>query len=97
MKKLIMISLLFANGAIAEPFASEKPVWCEDYKYVLESLISRYNEKPVWIGKDLKNSNTYILTTNEKEGTWTYIETDGKVACVLGAGTDSNLALGEKI
>ena len=97
MKKLLMIALLFTSGAMAEPFQSRKPVWCDEYKSVLESLANKYMERPAWTGKDLQNGNMYILTTNDKEGTWTYIETDGKVACVLGAGTDSNLNLGEKI
>jgi hypothetical protein len=97
MKKIFLVTLLFASSVNSEPFRSQKPVWCDEYKTVLESLANRYNEKPIWAGKDLQNGNMYVMTTNEKEGTWTYIETDGKVACVLGAGTDSSMMLGEKI
>ena len=97
MKKLLLVALVLTSAANAEPFRSQKPVWCDDYKTVLESLANKYTERPMWAGKDLQNGNVYILTANAKEGTWTYIETDGKVACVLGAGTDSNLNLGEKI
>ena len=97
MKKFMLLLLLVATGATAEPFQSEKSVWCDDVKIVLEALASRYHEKPMWVGKDLKTSNMYIMTTSEKEATWTFIETNGQVACILGAGTDSNLRLGEKI
>ena len=97
MKKFMLLSLLAVANVDAAPFQSEKGVWCEDQKVVLETLAARYNEKPLWIGQDLKNSNIYIMTTNEKEATWTFIETNGQVACVLGAGTNSSLNLGEKI
>ncbi len=97
MKKLILLCMLISTAAVAQPFQAQKPVVCDDYQLVLDGLEKNYNEKPIWMGKDLKNSNMYILTANEKEDTWTYLETNGKVACVLGAGKKSTPVFGEKI
>ena len=98
MKKLILLCVFVASSVSADPFPSQKPVICEDAEIVLAALAEKYHEKVVWMGKDIKNGNAHILTVNEKESTWTYIETDGRIACVLGAGTDPTLLLlGEKV
>jgi hypothetical protein len=97
MKKLALLCLFVSASVAAEPFPSQKPVMCDAQETILESLAKNYSEKPVWMGKDLRNDNMYILTANEKESTWTYLETNGKVACVLGAGTKHTPMFGEKI
>lgn len=97
MKQLLSVCLLTTTLAVAAPFESRKPVVCDEYKTVLESLVQKFNERPLWAGRDINNGNTYILTVNEKEGTWTYLETNGTVACVLGVGDKSTLTFGEKI
>jgi hypothetical protein len=89
--------MFVASSAIADPFPSEKPVICEDYDVVTAALAEKYHEKMVWMGKDIKNGNVHFLTVNEKEGSWTYVETDGKTACILGAGTKSTITFGEKV
>ncbi len=89
---------MFVAGTVAAaPFPSQKPVVCDDYQSVLDGLEKNYNEKPIWMGRDLNNGNMYILTANAKEDTWTYLETNNKVACVLGAGTKSTPVFGENI
>jgi len=98
MKNSLLFALLVAcSASLAEPFQYEKPTWCDDHKVVVEALKSRYNETVVWFGKDLENDSHYAMTTNVNEGTWTLIQTNGKVACVLGAGTNSMPVTGEKI
>mgnify|MGYP003349750952 CR=1 FL=1 len=95
MKKLIALCLIPA-AVYADPFQSQKPVICEDSEVVLATLAEKYNESVAWMGKDLKNGNAHILTINEKEGTWTYIETNGQTACILGTGTKSTPMFGVK-
>ena len=95
MRILALALVLTVTTVAAEPFRSNKPVVCEQRDLVLAQLAEKYEEKPVWMGKDLKNGNIYILTANNKEGSWTYIETNGEIACVLGAGSASTPKFGD--
>lgn len=44
---------------------------------------------PAWVGKD--EGSKYVLMANEKTKTWTIVQFNDQVACVLGTGTDSNI------
>ena len=48
-----------------------------------------HKEAPVWVGKTVHNSHITLLT-NPRTGSWTMIEYDDKMACVLGAGEDQS-------
>ena len=96
MKKLILLCAFAASAVSAEPFPSQKPVVCEEYEIVMATLAEQYHETVAWMGKDIKNGNAHIMTVNEKEGTWTYIETNGQTACILGTGTKSTPMFGVK-
>ena len=94
MRKMIIALLLVSGLANAAAFKSEKPVVCGGIDEILESLQGDpYSEKPVWMGKDIKDRTSYILLANFKTGTWTMIEMNDSVACVLGAGTGHTLVL----
>ena len=98
MKKVILGSLIcVCLSTQAEPFQSRKPVMCDEQIKVLDALKTKFEEKIQWIARDAQNANVFILTVNEKEGTWTMLETNGQVACILGVGDKSTLVLGDKI
>ena len=50
-----------------------------------------YQEVPVWTGKD-DNSN-YTLFANSKTGTWSIIQFDRDVACILGTGIQHKMVI----
>jgi len=95
MKKLITIALattLLTTVAIAESTAVErkKIVVCEDSNTLMKELITGdYEEKPAWGGTGEKSM--FILLINKKTGTWTLIEGNKTIACVLGVGEDSRI------
>lgn len=98
--RLVTMAFLFclaSSIANAAPFSSEKTIFCDDQKTILDSLVNKFEERVQWIGKDLQDGTAYILTVNAKDGTWTYLQSNGKVACVLGVGTMSTMLQGEKI
>ena len=99
MRQLTMAFLfcLASSIANAEPFPSTKTVICDQLTVVVEALSSKFDEKVVWMGKDINDGTTYVLTANEKEHTWTYIQSDGKLACILGLGTGSTVKLGNPV
>lgn len=68
----------------------QKPVYCSSLKLVIETVTSpEYNEKPIWSGRDEKSK--YIMTANNKTGTWTMIQYNDNIACVIGVGENGNM------
>jgi len=69
----------------AQPFNSEKPVICEKTKDVIEYLSGpEWREEPFWAGRD--DRSRYVLMTNERTGTWSIVQFNGEIACVIGTG-----------
>ena len=89
MKALLASVLLLPALALAQQdyVIVEKDVVCGDTKQVLEELYIEYNEKPVWTGDEPRSR--YSLLVNEKTGSWTLIQFDQTVACVIGSGVNS--------
>jgi hypothetical protein len=63
-----------------------KTLKCSNAEYVFKLFKDDFGETPVWVGKD-KGTDTYIaLLKNKEKGTWTLVQYDSVLACVLGAG-----------
>lgn len=93
MKNTAVAFLFCLNSTIAyaiQPFTVNKPVFCTDVKSMIEFLSGEdHREVPTWIGKD--DSSKYLLMANEKTKTWTIVQFNDQVACVLGTGTDGSI------
>ena len=90
MRKYFLGVLLLPALASAQPVTVEKPVICDKTENVIGSLINgQYKEKPQWIGVDDKSR--YSLFVNEKTRTWTFIQFNENIACILGVGDSSKL------
>ena len=91
MKKLIVFLLMASviAVALAQSTAVEinKKVVCDDTKTLLDTLLNEYKESPVWAGTDDKSR--YSLLINQETGTWTMIQFDKDITCVLGIGEES--------
>ena len=90
MKKYILAAVLGLVGNIANAQQGEmvnKPVFCSSLKVIIEAVTGEFGESPVWRGND--NKSNYIMTTNPKTGTWTMIQYNDQVACVVGVGINS--------
>ena len=89
MRILLMAFLFCLTSSIAnaqEVIELTKPVKCGDTQWVVNHFTSEYGEKPLWVGKD-GNSNSYVtLLINKETRTWTLLQYDGKMACVLSVG-----------
>jgi hypothetical protein len=91
MRKLAVAFLFGLNTlvAYAQVITVEKPVICSDPKTVVENVSRDYQEVPAWAGKDDKSR--YVLTLNTKTGSWTIIQYNDKLACVLGTGDNGKI------
>ena len=89
MRTIILASLLLASTVAQAQVQMSKKVMCSETAVVFEELQSeKYREVIRWSGTDLTaTDHMYVLLVNEDKGTFTFIETWGNTACVLGAGT----------
>jgi hypothetical protein len=85
MKKLLL--LLFVTPVFAQQqIEMTKMLKCSNAEYVFQLFKDDFGETPVWVGKD-KSTDSYItLLKNKEKGTWTLVQYDSHIACVLGAG-----------
>jgi hypothetical protein len=84
---LLALTSLVANAEITE---TNKPVVCGDVKTVIENISDVYKESPYWIGAG-SDRTKYVLMTNSTTMTWTMIQFNDKVACVIGTGSRAYL------
>ena len=92
MKMLLLVALLVPMLSYSqqkqepqEPTMVDKKVICtttENLKNALTNI--SFKELPVWIGKD--DTSAWALITNKSTGTWTLIQFDDNVGCMIGSG-----------
>ena len=83
--------MLVLGLAVAQSVTVQKPVECADTATLLRGLSgSDYKEKPIWFGIEPGATvSRYSLFVNEETKSWTLIQFDEKIACVLGTGENS--------
>lgn len=88
MQRLAVASILFLTSLVASAQPNlievDKPVICSDPKTVIETLSDQYQEQPVWSGRGTESK--YVLLVNPKTSTWSIVEYNDKLACVVGTG-----------
>ena len=89
MKKLLILAALYLLGTVAHAQGEvvNKPVFCSSLKTIIESVSGEFGEVPAWRGNDDKSK--YVMMSNPKTGTWTMIQYNDQIACVVGFGFNS--------
>ena len=83
--------MLVLGLAVAQSVTVQKPIECADTATLMKGLSgSDYKEKPIWWGIEPGVTvSRYSLFVNEETKSWTLIQFDEKIACVLGTGEAS--------
>jgi len=91
MKYLLLLALLVVGLTVAQSVTVQKPIECADTATLLRGLGgSDYKEKPIWWGIEPGATvSRYSLFVNDETKSWTLIQFDEKIACVLGTGDAS--------
>ena len=92
MHKIAMAFLFCLISSIAhaqEIIDLQKPLKCSDAQVVMNYFVDTHKETPVWVGKSVHNTHITLLMNRETRS-WTVIEYDARLACVLGAGEDQS-------
>jgi hypothetical protein len=90
-KYFLILALAVAVWATAQTVTVQKPVECADTATLLRGLSgSDYKERPIWFGIEPEATvSRYSLFVNEETKSWTLIQFDETIACVLGTGENS--------
>jgi hypothetical protein len=92
MHKLSMALLFCLISSIAhaqEIVDLQKPLKCSRAESVMNFFKDNYQEAPLWVGKTTAGTHITLLV-NKETRSWTMIEYDAAIACVLGAGDTSS-------
>ena len=92
MKYYFLLTVMLVLGlAVAQSVTVQKPIECADTATLLRGLRgSDYKERPIWWGIEPGATvSRYSLFVNEETKSWTLIQFDDKIACVLGTGEAS--------
>jgi len=83
--------VILTGSVFAQPVTVQKPVECVKTETLFQGLISSdYKEKPIWLGiQSGAPLPKYSLFVNEQTKSWTLIQFDEKMSCVLGTGEAS--------
>lgn len=96
-KSLIGILLVTCSMQVLAVEEVDKRIVCADTNLVLGQLLQgEYKEVINWIGMDDSKSK-FMLLTNPKTGTWTFLQFDKDRACGLASGIMFNNILSGNI
>jgi hypothetical protein len=80
----ILLGVLFLPVLAQAQVKVEKTVVCGPTTEVFESIAKDWKERPVW-GSRLEDSRI-VLTINESTKTWTIVQFNEEIACIIEAG-----------
>ena len=89
----LCFGVILTGTVIAQTVTVEKTVQCGSTATLIQELQGNsYKEKPIWWGIEPSSSaSRYSLFVNDETKTWTLIQFNETVACVIGTGLASIL------
>jgi hypothetical protein len=80
-----MVLTAAMSRAVAEPTEISRTVPCNTPDVVFGQLLRDYGEKPQWVGQSGEDVFV-VLVTNPVKKTWSMVEYNKTLACVLSVG-----------
>ena len=87
MKYIFAALVLICSVAHAQLSEFERRFTCGETRFVITALTQTAQEKPVWSGTDPQSGTQTMILQNTKTLTWTVVQYDNTMACVLHSGT----------
>lgn len=89
-KFLLIFGLCLSLAVLSQtskPNTTKKEIYCDKTDTVISTLKSQdYQEIPVWLGKSEESLPNFTVFVNNETKSWTIIQFNNDVACVLGVG-----------
>jgi hypothetical protein len=92
MKTALLASVfaLFTSTAFAQIIV-QKPTVCGDAAAIFTEITGKdIKESPHWTGMSDTGNNGFVLLVNSKTKTWTFIQFEKSMACILALGASSD-------
>ena len=77
---------LITSVAHAQLREYERRLNCGETQFVMTVLTKTAQERPIWSGADTQTGTQTTILVNTKTLTWTVVQYDHKMACVLQSG-----------
>ena len=87
MKYIFAVLVLISSVAHAQLSEYERKFTCGKTQFVISALTKNAQEKPIWAGTDPETGTQTMVLQNTRTLTWTVIQYDQAMACVLQSGT----------
>ena len=87
MKYIFAALVLICSVAHAQLSEYERKFTCGKTQFVISVLTKNAEEKPIWAGTDPQSGTQTMILQNNKTLTWTVVQYDQTMACVLQSGT----------
>lgn len=89
---LIFLTSLLVGTASSQLVTTNKEVQCEKTEVMISVLKGRdFEETPIWLGKGDSKAPNYSLFVNPKTKSWTIIQFNNELSCILGSGESYNI------
>lgn len=86
MKYIFAALGLISCMAHAQLSEYERRFTCGETRFVISALTTTAQERPIWAGSDNQTQTQTMVLVNEKTLTWTVVQYDANMACVLHSG-----------
>jgi hypothetical protein len=86
MKYIFAALVLISSVAHAQLSEYERKFTCGKTQFVISVLTKNAEEKPIWAGTDPQSGTQTMILQNNKTLTWTVVQYDQSMACVLQSG-----------
>lgn len=87
MKYIFVALVLISSVAHAQLSEYERRFTCGKTQFVIPALTQTAQEKPIWSGTDPQSGTETMILQNTRTLTWTVVQYDQNMACVLHSGT----------
>lgn len=96
--RLLVAFILSVVSSLANAeFESNKPMICDDTRSIMKSLAEVYLEKPIWTAPHPNDNTRFSLFVNTLTGSWTLVQMNREIACILGVGEEYKILLENSI
>jgi len=87
MRKLLFgLAVIFAGTVQAQEVMNlTKQMRCSNAEFIMSEFTQKWGEVPVWVANTSTGTHVTLLINKEKK-TWTMIEYDARIACILNVG-----------
>jgi len=87
MKYIFAALALISSVVHAQLSEYERRFTCGKTQFVISALTRNAQEKPIWSGTDPQSGTETMILQNTRTLTWTVVQYDQDMACVLQSGT----------